>query len=320
LGCSRRQGIEKEFVMTQTQPSVLGLVAKGILAGFLYILGSMLADMFFSALHMPLINVAPPGSDLHKTAYMLVLATPLLGLALVPLARHTAGSPLCRGLAISFLVFICMGLTSVMEMRIFMTVYSRGGSLAAILAAVPPALLCGLALGFLLPQEQVKISLSQKLRDFFAARTPVSWTARLFLAIVAFGVFYFVFGMLVAPFVVPFYRAGVLGLTLPPLSVILPVLFVRSILFLLASLPFLILWTRSRLSLIFSLGLAHWCLTGLYGMLMVVFWPPVMRIAHGLEIGADSFAYATALVFLLVPRHTESTVTTPAQMAPTFPS
>jgi len=306
--------------MTQSHPSVLGLVIKGIVAGILYIVGTMLAGALFAALHVPLVNPAPPGVDLHKTATMFLLATPLLGLALVPLARHTAGSRLFRGLAIAFLIFICMGLTSVMEMRIFMTVYAQGGSLAAILVVIPPALLCGLALGYLLPQEPAEVSAEQRLRSFFAAHSAISWAARFVLAILLFGVFYFLFGMLVAPFVVPFYRAGVLGLTLPPFSVIIPVLLIRSVLFLLACLPFLILWTRSRVSLILSLGLAHWFLTGGYGMLMVVFWPPVMRVGHGLEIAADSFAYAAALVFLLLPRRRENTVPNSAHVAPMFPS
>jgi hypothetical protein len=251
---------------------------------------------------------------------MVLIATPLLGLSLVPLARCTAGSRLLRGLALSFLIFICMGLTSVMEMRIFLTVYAHGGSLAAMLAVIPPALLCGLALGFLRPREQPEVSAWQKIHTFFTARSPLSWVGRFALAILGFAVIYYCFGMLVAPFVVPFYRAGVLGLTLPPVSVVLPVLLARSTLFLLACLPFLIFWTRSRLSLIFSLGLAFWSLTGLYGMLMVVFWPAVMRIGHGLETGADAFAYAAALVLLLLPRQRANTVPSSAPVAHMFPS
>jgi hypothetical protein len=66
--------------------------------------------------------------------------------------------------------------------------------------------------------------------------------------------------------------------------------------------------------------LAFWSLTGLYGMHMVVFWPPVMRIGHGLEFGADAFACAAALVLLHLPRQRASTVPTSAQVAHLFPS
>jgi hypothetical protein len=47
-------------------------------------------------------------------------------------------------------------------------------------------------------------------------------------AVLAFPVIYFMFGMTVAPFVAPVYRAGVAGLTIPPFSVMLPVELVRA--------------------------------------------------------------------------------------------
>src|ERR1700756_4339981 len=144
--------------MTKSQSSLPGLILKGLLAGILYIFGTTLAGVLFSALHMQLVNPAPPGADLHKTALMFLIATPLLGLSMVPLALHTAGSRLFRGFALAFLIFICLGLTAVMEMKIFMTIYSHGGSLAAICAVIPAALLCGLALSFLLPKAQPEVS------------------------------------------------------------------------------------------------------------------------------------------------------------------
>jgi hypothetical protein len=89
-----------------------------------------------------------------------------------------------------------------------------------------------------------------------------------------------------------FYRAGGFGRTLPPISAFLPFEFIRSALFLVACFPFLLLWKASRGSLIFSLGLAFWVLNGLFGLLQSLGFPPVLRIAHSLEIGADSFVHA----------------------------
>ena len=306
--------------MTPSQPSTFALILKGILAGVVYLVATMLTGMLFSALHQPLINAAPSNADPQKSLYYFVFVAPLLGPALVPLARYTAGSRLLRGLALSSLIFICIGPATILEAKIFLTIYAHGGVLAGILAALPPSLLCGMVLSYLLPQAQPEISVATKWRSFFTAHTRSSWAARLALAILAFAIAYFLFGMMVAPFVVPYYRAGILSLTLPPFSVIVPVLFVRSAMFLLACLPFVALWTRSRLSLILSLGFAHWCLTGLLGMILVFFWPVAMRVGHGLEIGADSFAYVTALVFLLMPRRHENTVPTSAHVAHMFPS
>jgi hypothetical protein len=306
--------------MTQSHSSILGLLLKGILAGAAYIIGAVLTGALYSALHIPIVNMAPPGSDVHMGSRLFLLTCPLLGIALVPLVRHTSGPRLLRGLILFFLMFVCLGVTTIMEMKIFLTVFQHGGAMAATMLTFLPTLLCALTLSFLLPQSQPEAAPAQTLRSFFSAHAPVSWAARCVLAILAFAVIYFTFGAIVAPFVVPFYRAGVLNLTLPPFSVILPVLFVRSALFLLACLPFLIFWTRSRGALILALGLAFWFLTGLFGMLQVFFWPPVMRIAHGLEIGADSFAYAAALVFLLMPLPRQNPVSTQAHAAAVFPS
>jgi hypothetical protein len=45
-----------------------------------------------------------------------------------------------------------------------------------------------------------------------------------------------------------------------------------------------------------------------------------MRVAHGLEIGADSFVYAAVLAFLFVPRQRENLVSTQAHTKLVFPS
>jgi hypothetical protein len=130
---------------------------------------------------------------------------------------------------------------------------------------------------------------------------------------------YLVFGMMVAPVVVDYYRHGIAGLILPTMSVILPTQMVRSTVFLVASLPFIVLWKKSRGSLIFSLGLAHWLVVGLCGLVQALRFPPVLRIAHSLEIGADSFAYAVAIAFLLFPRNRETLVQHVAPVAHELP-
>jgi hypothetical protein len=132
----------------------------------------------------------------------------------------------------------------------------------------------------------------------------VGWIWRVALAVLAFPVIHFVFGMMVGPFVAPYYNGGgPLGLVIPPPGVILRTLVIRSAIFLIGSLPAVILWTGSRRGLIGALGLAHAALVGLYGMAQVgSLFPPILRILHGIEITADSFAYAAVLVWLFTDR------------------
>jgi hypothetical protein len=240
------------------------------------------------------------------------LVCPLLGLASVPLALDTTGPRFLRGLALSLLLFISLGLNAVIEMRLFTTYFAHGGSIMVVASTILPALLCGLALSYLLKFNPTDASIAEKIGSFFAAHSPASWLWRFVLAVVAFRAIFFLFGMMVAPFVIPIYRAGGFGLVLPPVSAFLPYEFVRSAFFLLASFPFLVFWKGSRGSLIFSLGLAHCVLVGLFGLLQVFWFPPVLRIAHSLETTAD-------LVFLLLPRPSQSPVPTAAHPASVFP-
>jgi len=306
--------------MTHSYLSIAGLILKGVLAGILYILGSILFGMIDGALHLGFPTLIPPGVNPQAAFRAYLLVCPLIGLALVPLALHTAGPRLIRGLLLFLLLFISLGSNAAIEMRMFTTFLTHGGALVFVASTILPALLCGLGLSYLLKPEPAEPSLTGRIRSFFAAHSPAFWVGRFVLAIILFVVIFFMFGMMVAPIVVPTYRAGAFGLTLPPVSAFLPVELIRSAFFLLACFPFVLLWKASRGSLIFSLGLAFWMLNGLGGLLQVFWFPPAMRIAHSLETGADGFAYAALLVFLFLPRPSQNPVPTSAHSAPVFPS
>jgi hypothetical protein len=127
---------------------------------------------------------------------------------------------------------------------------------------------------------------------------------------------YFVFGMMVAPFVAAFYRSDVSFLVIPPLSTILPVQVLRSSLFLLASAPFLV----SGLVPARHLSSRSVSSTAISSVSARSLGCPRPSVSHSLEITADSFVYAAALVFLLVPCHRETIAPIPAQVVLMFPS
>jgi hypothetical protein len=86
---------------------------------------------------------------------------------------------------------------------------------------------------------------------------------------------------------------------MPSQEEILLILLVRSGLFLLACLPIIITWRRSRWRLFLNLGFALFVLVGFLYMLGAYYMPPAVRVPHTLEILADSFTYAGLLVVLL---------------------
>jgi hypothetical protein len=305
--------------MTHPHPLSVGPIVKSIVAGLLYVLGTMVFAMLAATIHFHVPDLVPPGTNMAAAGRMFAFSSALMGIALLPLTLYTQASRLARGLALFFLLFICLGVNATIELTIFSTFFVHGGALHVVISMILPALFCGFALSYLLPSPAAHAG-NSAFRSSLATHSAPAWTARVLLAILAFPVIYFVFGSMVAPFVIPFYLSGASPLTIPPLSTILPVQFLRSSLFLLASTPFLFFWARSRASLIFALGLAHWFLVGLFGLVQVTWMPPVLRIAHSLEIAADSFVYAAVLVLLLAPRYHESAVSTPAHVAPMFPS
>ncbi len=85
---------------------------------------------------------------------------------------------------------------------------------------------------------------------------------------------------------------------IPALGTLLPVLFLRSIFFLVSSFMILVTWGKTRLWLWLSLSVAMFMLVGGIGMLLGSFLPNILRVVHSFEILADSLAYVGALVLL----------------------
>jgi len=88
----------------------------------------------------------------------------------------------------------------------------------------------------------------------------------------------------------------------PNPAVILATQFARSVLFLMAAVPILVLWSGSRRQLILALGLAFYVLVGLFGMIQSYWLAPTLQVLHNAEMLIDSMVYALALTALLVRR------------------
>ena len=136
--------------------------------------------------------------------------------------------------------------------------------------------------------------------SFFAGRSPGQWTWRFGAALASFPAVYFVFGLLVSPLVADYYREGAGGLALPDLGVILGTQLLRSVLFLLITLPVMVFWSGTRRALILGLALAFFVFVAAYDVVLAIQVPLVLLVTHSVEIAADSLVYAFLLVTLLV--------------------
>jgi hypothetical protein len=271
---------------------------KAVVCGVAFLVGQMFGGAVLAALRLKM-PALPPGTDVKEMGQAAAMASPLLGLLLGPLAAGMGVGLLARWLVLSLFIWVAYGLNNALEASIFT---GMGPWYTLAVMNLLPCLLLAAALALLFRPAGEVASFGARARSFFAARGAGSWAWRLAAAVVAFPVIYFIFGAIVAPFVVPYYQQHAGGLTLPGFGTLIPVLFLRSALFLICVLPVLIAWKGGRGRLFVALGFGLWVAVGLFAMVIASWMPGAIRLPHALEIGADSFAHAAALVLLLVPK------------------
>lgn len=260
------------------------------------VVGQMLgvALVAASGLELPAI---PGGAEQGPNALMIFPWAFVLALALAIIAIGLTGRWWERWVILSAFIYVIHGVGNAIETVIFTTI---GGQWATAVLHLPPSVLGGLAVALLFPALSDD-GFRGKAARFFAGRKPGKLAVRLGLAVLTFPFCYLLFGMMVAPIVTPYYDRLDFLVT-PPMQTILKVLFLRSVLLLLVSLPVIIAWRESRGKLIAALGTGHFVAVGLAGLILAPFFPPALRWTHGVEILADSICYAAFLVWLLFPR------------------
>jgi hypothetical protein len=274
-------------------------LGKLLLCGLAFSVGAVIGGMVATLLGLQPPQM-PEGLDPAAALRNLLLTSPLLALALALVARGLGGGFLARAFTLSCLTWIAYTVNTQLEAMIFTSI--GGGFGFTVIAFLAPSLLCGAAVAWLFPSAPKGEGRGAPWRSFFSQRAGWEWVWRLAVAAVAFMPIYYFFGLLVVPFTADYYRQSMYGLQMPGLDQILTTLFVRSLLFLLACLPVVVLWQKPRWQLFLSLGFALFVLVGLLYMLAADYMPWSVRIPHTLEILADEFVYAGALALLLARR------------------
>jgi hypothetical protein len=237
-----------------------------------------------------------PGQTFSPALHL--VAALLLAGVLAALARGVRGSGTARWLVLAMFTYVSYGLNNQIEAAVFTTI---GGTWTLLVFWVIPCLaVCGAAV--LLVQTR---SQAGPMGTVFGARPVAEWWWRALLAWLAFPVIYFLFGTMVLPFVFEAYRQGQFGLVIPRQGIVMTAVSVRSLLFLAATVPILLRWLGSRRGLAVTLGSALFVMVGAAGLIVATWMPATLRIAHGIEILADSVVYALALVVLLAAPRSE---------------
>jgi hypothetical protein len=256
-----------------------------------YFMATMISGAIVTGLGMQFPEF--PGQS-YSPMRSFVAALVLAG-AVYLLARGVRGSVSSRTLVLFAFTYISFCVNNQIEGIVFTTMGRVDTMLVFFI--IPCALVAAVAaLLVRLPAE------AGVLETVFSARPVSAWWWRGALAWMAFPVIYHFFGMLIYWSVKDFYEGGELGLVVPSQDIILGAVTLRSLLFLLVTIPILMKWSGSRRGLIVALAAGLTAMVGLVCMIEAGWMPMTMRIVHGLEIAADSIVHAWVLVALLVPR------------------
>ena len=272
-------------------------LGKLLLCSLAFILGAVLGGMAAALLGLQQPPM-PEGVEPSLAFLLLLLESPVMVLALALVARGLGGRLLPRALILSFFTWVAYTLNTAIESLAFTTTTVSGALFTTVSFLVPSAS-CGTVTALLFASGGKGKALATIARAFFDRRAAGAWIWRIAVAAVAFVPIYLFFGSLVAPITAGYFQQSLYGLRQPDQDEIFVVLFVRSVLFLFACLPIVIVWQRSTQSLFLRLGFALFVLVGFLYMLGAYYMPLAVRIPHTLEILADSFVYAGVLVALL---------------------
>src|SRR5512138_2113381 len=153
------------------------IVARILLAAVAYLVGVVLSGAITAALRLPQ-PALPPGTVEAQLFRNLALATLLLAAGLLLLARGLRGAWGKRLLAMAALVFVCVGLNTVIEARVFSNIIGKAGPTMT-LQNVLPAILLAAVLTW--PAREPNVAPAAVVRW-----TPAAWVGRLLAAWLAF--------------------------------------------------------------------------------------------------------------------------------------
>ncbi|MGP8070327.1 MAG: hypothetical protein ACLP5V_10600 [Candidatus Bathyarchaeia archaeon] len=185
-------------------------------------------------------------------------------------------------------------LNNYVEAYFFTTRYSNPAVLVqSVASALISSLISATAAALLLGYGISGITTS--LKEYLSTRTSSSWILRIAVGSLAHYPIYFFFGLLITPFVLPYYIDPSFGLRIPSFAVIIPVELFRGFVYTLVLLPLLATVVGERTTKFIALAAMLYIPGGLIALLGNPGIPAPIIPFHGVEILADSIVYGLVL-------------------------
>lgn len=275
------------------------------LCGIGYFIGMSISGIAISGIVLPKLGFRPPelpaGTDANTIALWFLLGSMILAFALSFVSRNLRVNWLVRWIILAELTWVFGAVGMVLESFFFMTtgaVSSLKNALFTVFSFLLPSLILSFLVAILFKPAQPIEPWFNPLKDHIKRHKLFARFWRGIAAFLAYPLTYFAFGMVVQPFIKEFYATGQFELTVPTWGQMIPLQLVRSLMFLMVSLPVIIWWGGSRRRLWLALGISIFALTAFMAVITAYWFPWEMRLFHGLELLADALVYTWALTLL----------------------
>jgi hypothetical protein len=242
----------------------------------------------------------PQQADENTAIFYLLIGSMLLASGWYYLLKGIGGSKIERILISSVFILIGFSIGVTIESAIYSDVESYHMSIILLLL---PMILYAIIITIITDTKKLLQPFDKRLMSYFKTWSKKSWLKKILLAIISFPIIYFIFGIIASPFVTNYYSKLVGGLQLPDPGLIIGIQLIRSILFLITTIPLIVNWTSTKTKLIISLSIAHFVMVFAYDIYLAIVMPVELVIIHGVEIAADSFIYSWILIKILYPNN-----------------
>jgi hypothetical protein len=202
-----------------------------------------------------------------------------------------------------FVLFVVQQFNNMLEGFFFTTLYSSASYLVqSVLTSLLTTFVAGLLAAVLFQPARHDSSLVSELSSYFDKRSAASWAWRIGVGSVAYFPIYFFFGVLITPFIMPYYSNPSYGLRIPPFTVIIPLEFLRGFLYVMSLLGIFAAVKASRKTMSLIAACILYVPGGLVPLILAAVtaaMPLAIIPFHLTEILADSAVYGAVVVHLL---------------------
>ena len=232
-----------------------------------------------------------------------VVTAVLYGLTLYYLNTNMPLGRKARFLIIWLAVYVIQMLMPVLEAAFFSTQFVGApelvfGALLFGWILVLPTALAGVIL--FSPTDTIR-SFGEMRREYFGRMNASQFAGRYIVSSVLWMVVYFIFGAIIAPFVLPYYTEGGVGyeLVLPELHVILSLQLLRGFILVLMILPLIISTNLDWKHLTIIIAALLYVGGALAIFLISDQFPLFLRMFHGVEMFADASVVGVVIAYIL---------------------